>query len=106
MKAATIAALVLVIAFFFVVSMEVVSYYGKRDAVVKELEALREKVEKAKSDNDRLRADIEYYSRTENLEKELRARFNYRKVGEQMIILVPRSSSSQTFAPRQTSTPQ
>jgi cell division protein FtsB len=40
-------------------------------------------------ENDELRKEIDYLSWPENLEKELRARFNYKKPGEKMIIIVP-----------------
>ncbi len=40
-------------------------------------------------ENIDLQSEIEYFSQPENLEKELRAKFNYRKPGEEMIIIVP-----------------
>ena len=42
-----------------------------------------------KKENFELQADLEYYARPENLEKELRSRFNYKKPGEKLIIIVP-----------------
>ncbi|MEK9154693.1 MAG: septum formation initiator family protein [Patescibacteria group bacterium] len=40
-------------------------------------------------ENEKLGSEIEYFSRPENLEKELRSKFNYKKPGEKMIIVVP-----------------
>lgn len=47
-----------------------------------------------KDDNDDLREKISYYSNPRNLEKELRARFNYRFPNEKLIIVVPKKESS------------
>jgi len=40
-------------------------------------------------ENDDLRSEIEYFSHPENLEKELRSKFNYKKPGEEIIIITP-----------------
>ena len=50
---------------------------------------LRAELESVLDDRAELEADRDYYSDDENLEKELRGRFNYRAPGESMIILVP-----------------
>ena len=51
--------------------------------------ALKKKLISFKDENFRLQADLEYFQETENLEKELRSRFNYKKPGEKLIIVVP-----------------
>ncbi len=40
-------------------------------------------------ENVDLRSEIEYFSHPENLEKELRSKFNYKKPDEKMMIIVP-----------------
>jgi cell division protein FtsL len=40
-------------------------------------------------ENADLQSDIEYFSHPENLEKELKSKFNYKKPDEKMIIVVP-----------------
>lgn len=40
-------------------------------------------------ENSNLQADLKYFSESENLEKELRSRFNYKKPNEKLIIVVP-----------------
>ena len=40
-------------------------------------------------ENSDIQSEIEYFSHSENLEKELRARFNYKKPGEKMMIIIP-----------------
>ncbi len=64
--------------------------------IFKELSPLKEKfgILKSRADNliaenAKIKSEIEYFSRPENLEKELRAKFNYKKPEEKMIIVVP-----------------
>lgn len=47
------------------------------------------KLDNLQKENNMLKAEIEYFSNPDNLEKEFRARFNYKKPGEEMIIVVP-----------------
>ena len=61
-------------------------------SVQADLNKLEEDVARAKSEYEKMEADLEYYSDPVNLEKELRARFNYRAKDEKMIIIVPTSS--------------
>lgn len=42
-----------------------------------------------KQDNEKLTADFRYYSNAENLIKEIKSLFNYKKPGEQLFIVVP-----------------
>jgi hypothetical protein len=51
---------------------------------------------KAQVDADNLKAESQYLANPLNLEKELRARFNYKKPGETMIVIVPQQSSTAT----------
>lgn len=44
-------------------------------------------------ENRELLSDIRYFSKVENLIKELRSRFNYRFPDEKFIIVVPRPST-------------
>ena len=62
--------------------------------LVQEIRDIEHKLQEAQVDHMHLRSELEYYSLPANFEKELRARFNYRKEGEKLIIVVPRSSSS------------
>lgn len=40
-------------------------------------------------ENSELQSDLEYFSESDNLAKELRSRFNYKQPGEKLIIVVP-----------------
>ena len=46
------------------------------------------------ADNSDLKEKISYYSNPRNLEKELRARFNYRLPNEKLIIVVPKKEAT------------
>lgn len=54
-----------------------------------ELVEAQEELQNLEEENRKLAEDIEYYSEPHNLEKELRARFNYRAPNEKLIIVVP-----------------
>ncbi|MEN9341810.1 MAG: hypothetical protein RIQ54_66 [Candidatus Parcubacteria bacterium] len=47
-------------------------------------------------DHNNLQRDLEYLQQPDNLEKELRSRFNYRKHDETLVIIVPDSVTSTT----------
>ena len=50
--------------------------------------SIKNHLDSLSSENDKLKAEIEYFSYPENLEKELRQRFNYKRIGEKMMIIV------------------
>jgi hypothetical protein len=50
---------------------------------------LMSKLESLSIDKNNVQKDINYYSDPSNLEKLLREKFNYKKPGEGMIIVVP-----------------
>lgn len=52
------------------------------------LSAVSGKVDNFKKENLQFQADLEYFQEPENLEKELRSRFNYKNPGEKLIIIV------------------
>lgn len=41
------------------------------------------------NENKEFKSEIDYFSKPENLEKELRTKFNFRKPDEKMMIVVP-----------------
>ena len=58
-------------------------------AATADLKSAMEESARLESEQAKLVEDIEYYSDPHNLEKELRARFNYRSPDEKLIIVVP-----------------
>ncbi len=65
----------------------------ERNNVVNETANLAETAKKLSDENAKLQDDIEYYKRPENLLKASKAQFNYKAEGEQMIIVVPDTST-------------
>jgi cell division protein FtsB len=62
----------------------------RQSGELKKTEAeLRQKHEALVRENERLEREVTYYSYPENIEKLLRSRFNYKKPGEHMIIVIP-----------------
>jgi hypothetical protein len=85
--------------FLTAVWFETYIFYGRRKTARNELQALQGRMTAAREDRGRLDREVEYLSHPANLEKELRARFNYRDVGEKLMILVPTASSSSSSSP-------
>lgn len=48
--------------------------------------SLQSRLNILKADSNNLKSDLAYFSDPENLEKELRARFNYKNPGEKLVI--------------------
>jgi uncharacterized protein YfcZ (UPF0381/DUF406 family) len=78
---------------FVLLGVQIYKFWGEANMAMKEYSALEEKVNAAKEDNAKFQAELDYYKNPVNLEKELRARFNYKVPGEKMIIIVPRNQS-------------
>jgi len=67
---------------------------SERWALSKEMKKVNKELKLVETDNTDLKEKIGYYSNPRNLEKELRARFNYRLPNEKLIIVVPKKGSS------------
>lgn len=85
-KYVTIAILVVIIV---AVSIQAFGLFGKGRAMGDQLRASKEKMEMLSRENKELQAQIEYFSHEENLEKELRSKFNYKKPEEKIMIITP-----------------
>jgi len=86
--------------FLVVLFSQAIDFLAKRDNARAEYDAAETALREAEKSREGLRADLEYYGDPENLERELRARFNYRAPGEKTIILIepqgePSTSSTQ-----------
>ena len=84
-KILTIVLLVVLVALFW----QLYQLYLQNKELRENFSALEDRVNGFNEENFRLQADLEYFSEPENLEKEIRSRFNYKKPGEKLIILVP-----------------
>ena len=74
-------------------SFEIYSTLLRQDEASRQLEELNSQLQKARLDQVQLQSELKYYGNPVNLEKELRARFNYREPGEKLIIIVPQAGS-------------
>lgn len=61
----------------------------EKRAMLADLSKVTEEMKELEKENKELSEDIEYFSNPHNLEKELRARYNYRAPNEDLIIVVP-----------------
>ncbi len=91
MRIAAILALVLVIA---VIGIEIRRFFVEGGSAQQSLMGIEAKLDKAKKESATLEANLKYFTQPENLEKEMRARFNYRSAGEKLLILVPKEPTS------------
>ena len=67
------------------VSFQVYRLYASNSIAESEFGRISSKLEELEKENEQLQADIVYYSESENLAKELKARFDYKKPGEKLI---------------------
>lgn len=72
-----------------VVSVQAFGLFRKGYGMGKQLRASKEKMEALSKENEELQAQLNYFSREENLEKELRAKFNYKRPEEKVMIVTP-----------------
>jgi cell division protein FtsB len=77
-----------------VLGAQIYSFLGSRSELMVEFGEIEAKLNRAKADREKFQAELDYYSNPANLEKELRARFNYKSPGEKLIIIVPRNGTS------------
>ena len=91
MKIAAIVVLSLLLIFVFV---QVFSFVGQEGKLGSELADVQANLTKAQNEETSLQQEDEYLSNPINLEKEIRARFNYKKPGETMVIIVPSATST------------
>ncbi|NCN94986.1 hypothetical protein GW888_01510 [Candidatus Wolfebacteria bacterium] len=71
------------------VSAQVYLILKESNGLKKDLDDLNGRMEALVKENTNLKSNIEYFSYPENLEKEFKSRFNYKEVGEKMMIVVP-----------------
>lgn len=72
------------------------SFFAQERQLSAELADIQARLIKAKYSEESLQAEVQYLANPLNLEKELRTRFNYKKPGETMIVIVPAQTSSPT----------
>lgn len=91
MKIAAIAVLSLLLIF---VGVQVYSFVAQEGTLGSDLADVQANLAKAQAEETSLQEENQYLSNPVNLEKEIRERFNYKKPGETMVIIVPSASST------------
>lgn len=81
------------------VGLRAYSFLSEEKALQKELSTIEARLTQSQADEADLQAETQYLANPANLEKELRAHFNYKKPGETMIIIVSPQSSTATSTP-------
>lgn len=80
--------------FLIFLSTQIYTYRAKTKEARAAYQAVEAKLQGVLSDNINLKSDLDYFGFPENLEKEIRGRFNYHLPGERTIILVPQNGTS------------
>jgi len=83
------------ILFFVAIAFKIYSLDVVRRDLKREMATVVQEVELVEDDNSRLNEQIDYFSEPRNLEKELRARFNYRLPFEKLIIVIPKNENGE-----------
>jgi cell division protein FtsB len=91
MKIFAIVALGILLVF---VGIQIFSFIKQEHSLGQTLSDIQGKLNDAKSQEMSLSNEVQYLANPANLEKELRARFNYKKPGETMMIIVTSSTAS------------
>jgi len=78
------------------VGVRVYGFFIQERQLSAALADIETRLTKAQYDEANLQSEVQYLANPLNLEKELRARFNYKKPGETMIVIVPAETSTAT----------
>jgi cell division protein FtsB len=89
-----IAAIVILSILLIALGVQVYSFVAQEGQLGNELADVQSNLTKAQTEETSLQEENQYLSNPVNLEKEVRARFNYKKPGETMVIIVPATSST------------
>lgn len=82
MKLGVTIASILILAFL---SVQLFNFFKSNSELSHKLGTASFEAKRMAADNDRVKADLDYYSHSENLAKELKAKFDYKIPGEKLI---------------------
>lgn len=91
-KAMKIASIVVLSLFLILIGVQVFSFVGQEWSLGSQLADVQANLTKSQTQETSLQEEVQYLGNPANLEKELRERFNYKKPGETMVIIVPSST--------------
>jgi cell division protein FtsB len=89
-----IAAAIVLSLLLIVILVNAYSFVVQEGQLGSQLADVQASLTKSQAEEQNLQQENQYLANPLNLEKELRARFNYKKPGETMIIIVPGASST------------
>lgn len=72
-----------------VVAVQLFRLYQQKTGLNTRLGSLQERVATLQEENEVIEADIDYFQHPENLSKELKSKFDYKRLGEELFILIP-----------------
>jgi hypothetical protein len=70
------------------------SFWRQEEDLNAQFNDIEARLAAAQTDEQNLASDSQYLADPLNLEKEFRSRFNYKKPGETMVVIVPGTSAS------------
>jgi Septum formation initiator len=76
------------------IGVRVYGFFAQEETLNKDLADIETQLTKAQTTETNLQLEVQYLANPLNLEKELRAQFNYKKPGETMLIIVPGPTST------------
>ena len=82
------------------IGIRVVSFWDEQQGLKQSMSDMESRLVAAKQQEADLQAQMKYLGNPANLEKELRAQFNYKKPGETMMIIVPSGTSTTATSTR------
>lgn len=86
-------AIILSLAFIFVAT-QIVAAVREEHSLAGTFSDVESRLQQAKTEEQSLSVEMNYLTNPVNLEKELRARFNYAKPGETMVIIISSSTAT------------
>ena len=89
-----IIAFIVLAGILLVLGSQVYSFLLRERDVRSDFGEIQAKFDRTKQDQEKLRAELDYYLNPTNLKKELRSRFNLKEPGEKVLILVPRNETT------------
>jgi cell division protein FtsB len=89
-----IAAIVILSIILIFLGVKAYSFVSQERQLSSDLANVEANLTKAQTQEADLQQEKEYLANPINLEKEMRARYNYKKPGETMVIIVPGASST------------
>lgn len=80
---------VILLIFAIAVGTQLYRLHIQRNNLQARFSSVTEEIETLENENENLKNDIRYFDEPDNVAKELKAQFNYKKPGEKLLIVIP-----------------